>query len=144
MRTRAVVASWPLGAEGPTGLAIDNASHRLFAGCDKQLVVVDAGTGAVVSKQPIGDGCDGVGFDEGLKLVYASCGEGKLSVIREESASDFKPLADVPTKRSARTLAVDSKTHAIYLPAADTEKANSGERPRTIPGTFQVLVVTRG
>jgi len=144
MRLKTVVASWPLGAEGPTGLAIDNSTHRLFAGCDRQLVILDAGTGAVVTKQPIGDGCDGVGFDEGLKLVFASCGEGKLSVIKEESANSFKPLADVPTKRSARTLAVDSKTHNIYLPAADTEKAAAGERPKQIPGTFQVIVVTKG
>jgi len=144
MRTRTIVANWPLDAEGPTGLAIDNATHRLFAGCDKQLVILDAGSGAVVSKQPIGDGCDGVGFDEGLKLVFASCGEGKLSIIKEESASSFKPLADVPTKRSARTLAVDSKTHTVYLPAADTEKAATGERPKMIPGTFQVIVVTKG
>ncbi|MBS1605909.1 MAG: YncE family protein [Bacteroidetes bacterium] len=144
MRSATVVASWPLDAEGPTGLAIDNSTHRLFAGCDKQLVVLDAGTGAIVTKQPIGDGCDGVGFDEGLKLVFASCGEGKLSVIKEESATSFKPMADVPTKRSARTLAVDPKTHAVYLPAADTEKAAAGERPKQIPGTFQVLVVTKG
>jgi len=144
MRTKKVLSSWPLDAEGPTGLAIDNTTHRLFAGCDKQLVILDANSGAVVSKQPIGDGCDGVGFDETMHLIFASCGEGKLSVIKEESATSFKPQADVPTKRSARTLAVDSKTHEIYLPAADTEKPNAGERPRTIPGTFQVLVVTKG
>jgi DNA-binding beta-propeller fold protein YncE len=144
MRNNSIVTSWPLSAEGPTGLAIDNKTHRLFAGCDKQLVVVDAVTGAVVSKLPIGDGCDGVGFDEGLNMIFASCGEGKLTVIKETSAADFKVVDNIPTKRSARTLAVDSRVHAVYLPAADTEKAAAGERPKTIPGTFQVLVVTRG
>ncbi len=144
MRSNAVVTSWPLTAESPTGLAIDNKTHRLFAGCDKQLVVMDATTGSVVSKLPIGDGCDGVGFDDGLKLVFASCGEGKLTVIKEESASSFKVADNVPTKKSARTLAVDSRLHAVYLPAADTEPAPAGQRPKVIPGTFQVLVVSKG
>jgi DNA-binding beta-propeller fold protein YncE len=144
MHNNRVVTSWPLPAEGPTGLAIDNKTHRLFAGCDKQLIVIDAVAGAVVSKLPIGDGCDGVGFDEGLNMIFASCGEGKLTVIKETSASDFTVVVNIPTKRRARTLAVDSRVHAVYLPAADTEKAAAGERPKTIPGTFQVLVVTRG
>lgn len=144
MRTNAVVTSWPLTAEGPTGLAIDTKTKRLFAGCDKQLVVMDATSGAIVDKLPIGDGCDGVGFDGGLKMVFASCGEGKLTVIKEESASSFKVIDNVPTKRSARTVAVDEKTHQVYLPAAETEPAEAGQRPRQKPGTFQVLVVNRG
>jgi len=139
----AVIASYPLGAEGPTGLEIDRKTKRLFAGCDKQLVVMDATTGAVVTKLPIGDGCDGVGFDEGLGLVFASCGEGKLTVIKENSASSFAVIDNVPTKRSARTVAVDGKLHRVYLPAADTEPAAAGERPKMVPGTFGVLVVTR-
>jgi len=143
IRSNSVIASWPLGAEGPTGLAIDNKTHRLFAGCDQQLVVMDAANGAVVSRLPIGDGCDGVGFDDGLKLIFASCGEGKLTIIKEGSASSFTVEGNLPTKRSARTLAVDPAIHAVYLPAADTEKAATGERPKTIPGTFQVLVVSR-
>jgi DNA-binding beta-propeller fold protein YncE len=128
IRKNAVVTSYPLGAEGPTGLAVDVTTKRLFAGCDKFLVVMDATSGAVVNKLPIGDGCDGVGFDDQLKLVFASCGEGKLTVIKEASASSFSVIDNVPTKRSARTCAVDSKTHCVYLPAADTE-----------PGRQQVL-----
>lgn len=143
MRTKTVVASWPLGAEGPTGLAMDTKTKRLFAGCDKQLVVMDATNGNVVVRLPIGNGCDGVGFDEGLKLVFASCGEGVVTVIKESSASSFSVLDNVPTKRSARTCAVDSRTHRVYLSAADTEPAQAGQRPRMIPGTFQVLVVSR-
>ncbi|HEY4337990.1 MAG TPA: YncE family protein, partial [Puia sp.] len=143
IRTNAVVTSWPLTAEGPTGLAIDTKTKRLFAGCDKLLVVMDAGSGAIVDKLPIGDGCDGVGFDSGLKMVFASCGEGKLTVIKEESAASFKVTGNVPTKRSARTVAVDEKTHQVYLPAAETEPAAEGQRPKQKPGTFQVLVVSR-
>jgi YVTN family beta-propeller protein len=143
IRSNSVITSWPLKAEGPTGLAIDAKTGRLFAGCDKQLVVMDATSGNIVAQLPIGDGCDGVGFDASLGLVFASCGEGKLTVIKEESPSSFKVIDNVPTKRSARTIAVDEKTHTVYLPAADTQPGGGEERPKMIPGTFGVLVVSR-
>jgi YVTN family beta-propeller protein len=141
LKTKMVEASWPLGAEGPTGLAIDVQTKRLFAGCDQKLVVMDATNGNVVATLPIANGCDGVAFDNGLKLVFASCGEGKLTVVKEESASSFTVVDNVPTKRSARTCAVNEKTHEVYLPAADTEPAAAGERPKQIPGTFGIVVV---
>jgi YVTN family beta-propeller protein len=144
LKTNKVVANWPLGAEGPTGLAIDLRTNRLFAGCDKTLVVVDAISGKVVNKTTVGDGCDGVGFDPGTKLIFASCGEGVLGIVRQESADKYVALENVPTKRSARTLAVDEETHTVYLPAADLEKpVDPKERPHMVPGSFQVLVVTR-
>jgi YVTN family beta-propeller protein len=139
--TNSVVASWPLKADGPTGLAIDTKTKRLFAGCDKQLVVMDATSGAIVASLPIGDGCDGVGFDSGLGLVFASCGEGKLTVIKEGSASDFSVIDNVATKKSARTCAVNEVTHEVYLPAAETQPGAAGERPKVVPGTFGVVVV---
>lgn len=139
-----VITSWSLSpGESPTGLAIDRKTKRLFAGCDKQLIVMDAVSGKIVAKVPIGDGCDGVAFDSHLKDVFASCGEGLLTVIHENSAASFQVVANVPTKRSARTLAVDEKNHEVFLPAAEMEKAASGERPRPVAGTFEVLVVAR-
>ncbi|HLK31258.1 MAG TPA: cytochrome D1 domain-containing protein [Puia sp.] len=139
-----VVASWSIApADGPTGLAIDIKTKRLFAGCDKLLVVVDATNGKIVDKLPIADGCDGVGFDNGLKYVFASCGEGKLSVIEEMSADKFKVIDNVETKRSARTIAVDETKHEVYMPAADSQPGTAGERPKMVPGTFQVLVVKK-
>lgn len=141
LKSQKVEASWPLGAEGPTGLAIDLKTNRLFAGCDQKLVVMDAANGNVVATLPIGNGCDGVAFDNGLKLVFASCGEGKLTVIKEGSASEFTVIDNVPTKRSARTCTVNEQTHEVYLPAADTEPGAAGERPKQIPGTFGIVVV---
>lgn len=142
--TNTVEASWSIApGEGPTGLAIDKKTKRLFAGCDKLLIVVDATNGKVVDKLPIADGCDGVCFDSGLKYVFASCGEGKLSIIQELKADEFKVIDNVATKRSARTSAVDEKNHEVFLPAADTEPGAAGERPHMIPGTFQVLVVKK-
>jgi YVTN family beta-propeller protein len=142
--TNTVEATWSLApGVGPTGLAMDKKTKRLFAGCDKLLIVLDATDGKVVDKLLIADGCDGVCFDGGLKYVFASCGEGKLSIVEELSADKFKVLDNVETKRSARTSAVDEKTHMVFLPAADTENAVAGERPKMIPGTFQVLVVKK-
>jgi YVTN family beta-propeller protein len=142
-KTNTVENHWSIApAEGPTGLAIDLAAKRLFAGCDKLLVVVDLTSGKVIDKLPIGDGCDGVAFDNGLKNIFASCGEGKLTVIHENAAGKCSVVGNVVTKKSARTLAVDESSHIVYLPAADLGTAAPGERrPPVIPGTFQVLVV---
>lgn len=146
MKSFTVLNHWSIApAEEPTGLVIDTKTNRLFAGCgNKLLAVVDATNGKVITTLPIGDGCDGVGFDMNLKNIYASNGEGTLSVIHEKSADSFESIATVPTKRGARTIAVNSQSHHIYLPTADFEKPDPNApkgRPKMIAGTFQVLVV---
>jgi YVTN family beta-propeller protein len=142
---KAVVARWRLApAEGPTGLAIDKKSKCLFAGCDKTMVVIDAVDGKILASLPIGNGCDGIGFDPELQDAFASCGEGVLSVIHEGPGKKFSVTGNLPTKRSARTIAVDEFSHKIFLPAADLEKSTAPhERPKMIPGTFGVVVVSR-
>ncbi len=147
-KTFKVVNRWPLApAEGPTGLAIDTKTHRLFAGCDKLLAVMDATNGKLVAKVPIGDGCDGVAFDPSAKNVYTSNGEGTMTVVHENGADDFKVAENVKTKARARTIALDEATHALYLPTAEFEplapNAPKGERPKMVAGTFQVLVVEK-
>ncbi len=144
LKTSKVVAHWSLApAEGPTGLAIDTKTKRLFAGCNKLLVIMDADNGKVINSIPIGSGCDGTAFDAATKDIYASCGDGTLSVIHEESANRFIKAATVVTKRGARTLALDNVTHRIYLPTADFEPMQPGEtgRPKAKDNSFQVLVV---
>ncbi len=146
IKTNTVLGHWALTpGESPTGLAIDTKTKRLFAGCDKQLIVMDATNGNVVAKLPIGDGCDGVSFDPTLKLVFTSNGSGTMTVIKESSASDFSVVENVPTKRGARTICVDEKTHRVYLLAADYEAQAAGAtgRPRMIPGSFQVLMLEK-
>lgn len=140
-----VLHHWSLApGEEPTGLALDNSTKRLFAGCNKLLIVIDATNGKIVDKLPIGEGCDGVVFDAATKNIYTSNGgEGTLSVIHEESAAKFVVVETVPTKKGARTIALDPQTHFIYLPTADFEapEPNQKGRPKMIPGSFQVLVV---
>jgi Uncharacterized conserved protein len=148
LKTFTVIAHWPLSpGTAPTGLAIDRKTKRLFSTCSdsKQLVVMDATNGKIIDKLPIGDGCDGVAFEEKTKTIFASNGEGNITMVKENSANDFKVKGTIPTKRSARTIAIDEDTHALFLPAAEFEardpNAAPNTRPKMIPGTFQVLVV---
>lgn len=140
-----VINHWSLSpAEEPTGLAIDVNTHRLFAGCDKSLVVVNFDNGKIVARVPIGEGCDGVAFDATKKLIYTSNGEaGTMSVIHEKDASSFHLVGNIPTKKGARTITVDPQTHKVYLPTADLQPQPAGAtgRPKMVPGTFQVLVL---
>lgn len=143
-KTFKVLNHWSLSpAEGPTGLEYDKTTKRLFAGCDNFLVVMDATNGKIVEKLPIGEGCDGVAFDAALKNIYTSNGEGTMTVIHEDNANKFTVLENVTTKKGARTITLDKQSHLIYMPTADFEAQEPGQkgRPKMKPGTFQVLVV---
>lgn len=146
LASNTVLHHWPLeGAEGPTGLAIDTKTKRLFAACDKLLVVMNATNGKIVAKLPIGDDCDGAAFDQATGLVFTSNGEGTVTVVKEISANAYKVIENVATKRGARTIALDDKTHTLFLPTAEYEPlpadAPKNTRPKMIPGSFQVLVL---
>ena len=148
VKTWKVEQTWSISpGEGPSGLALDNETHRLFSATNKLMVVLDAETGKVITTLPTGSGVDGAGFDPGLKRAYSSCGEGLLTVVQEENKNSFKVLANVSTQAGARTISVSAKTHRIYLQTAEygatPEKTADNPRPRpTIkPGTFTVLVV---
>ena len=127
----------------PSGLAIDIKAKRLFVGCgNKELVVLNCANGNVVKELPIGDGCDGVAFDPKTALVFASNGEGVLSVIHEKGADAFDKPETVVTQKSARTIALDPKTHKLYLPAAEMRpNEDPTKRPSMVPGTFKILVL---
>jgi len=151
VKTWKVEQTWSIApGEGPSGLALDNETHRLFSATSKLMVVLDAETGKVISTLSTGDRVDGAGFDPGLKRAYSSCGEGVLTVIQEENKNSFKVLANVPTQAGARTISVSSKTHRIYLSTAEfgptPEKTADNPRPRPTlkPGTFTVLVLEPG
>lgn len=146
MKNYKVLNRWPITpGESATGLALDKKTHRLFAGCDnKMLVVVNAGNGKVVTSLPIGEGCDGVVFDANKDLVFASCGEGNMTVIKETDANHFSVAQTVPTQTTARTIALDPANNTLFLPAANLAPAdpNATSRRRSfVPGTFKVLVV---
>jgi YVTN family beta-propeller protein len=139
-RNLTVKSRWKLtDCEEPTGLAIDRKNRRLFAGCgNKKMAVVDADTGKAIASLPIGEGCDATAFDAGLGLAFASAGDGTITVVKEEAGDKFSVVETVPTQKTARTMAVDAKTHQLF-----TVAANVGPRPerKVEPGSFVVLVV---
>jgi YVTN family beta-propeller protein len=143
-RTFKVLNHWSIApGEAPTGLSFDKETKRLFAGCEKLLVVINATNGSIVDKLPIGDGCDGTAFDPVTKNIFTSNGEGTMTVIHEDNADKYTVVENVVTKKGARTLTLDYATHLIYLPTAEFEPMAAGQqgRPKMKAGTFQVLVV---
>jgi DNA-binding beta-propeller fold protein YncE len=145
-RAPKVLHRWPLKpCESPTGLSMDQKSRRLFAGCDNRMMaVVDADTGKVIATPAIGEGVDATAFDPGTGFALASNGEGTLTVIKQDGHDNYSVVDNVPTKRSARTMGLDLKTHNVVLPAADFLPPKEGERRGEMkPGSFVLLVVAR-
>ncbi|MDB6147868.1 MAG: beta-propeller repeat-containing protein [Spartobacteria bacterium] len=143
-----VTQRWPLTpGEEPTGIAFDAAHHRLFVAChNKLLVMLDTETGKVVGPVPIGAGVDGCAFDDAMQLAYASCGEGTTTIAKEETPQKLTIVQVLPTERGARTIALDPRTHRIYLPSAQFQSpppaspGASPTRPTIVPNTLKLLV----
>jgi YVTN family beta-propeller protein len=146
-----VIAHWPIApASSGTGMAIDQASHRLFVGGDKALVMIDASSGKVLSSTPICNGTDSTWFDAGTKMVFASCSDGHITIAREDTPSQLRAVGTIDTARGAKTMALDPTTHTIYTVAQDyqavapnaTPNPTGGRArgPAPIPDTLHVLV----
>ena len=140
---------WPLaGCDEPSGLAMDQKNRRLFVGCgNKVMPVVDADSGKILATLPIGGGVDATAFDDQAGLAFASCGEGVLTVVREDSPDKFSVAEIVNTQRGARTMALDAKTHKVFTvtaqfgpPPAPTA-SQPHPRPPILPDSFVVLVL---
>lgn len=149
--TNKVVASWALApAKAPTGMAIDIATHRLFVGGDGFLVMLDYTTGKVVSSVPICTGTDATWFDPGTKLAMSSCSDGHITIAHMDNPSTLTAVQTLTTERGARTMALDTKTHRVYVaaqkfeaPAANAPAPAAGARgrgPAAIPESLRVLV----
>ena len=135
---------WPLApCKSPSGLAGDLKSRRLLAVCDDKVsAVVDADSGKVIANPAIYEGPDAAAFDPSSSYFFASCGDGNITVIHEDSPDKFTVVDTVPTKKSARTMGLDLKTHKIFLPSAEFEPPAPGERRGKIkPGSFAIIVV---
>jgi YVTN family beta-propeller protein len=143
-----VVAHWPLApGEGPSGIALDAPHHRLFSGChNKMMTMLDTETGKVSANVPIGAGVDGCAFDDSTRFVFASCGDGTTTIAKEKSPNELTVVQVLKTERGARTMALDPKTHWIYLPSAQFQLPPSPSpgaspgRPSVVPNTLKLLV----
>jgi YVTN family beta-propeller protein len=141
-------ATWSLApGESPSGLALDNPHHRLFAVCDnRQMIVLDAQSGKRVASVPIGDGPDAATFDASRGIVFSSNGQsGTLTVVHEDDPDHYHVVATVPTQTTARTMALDPTTGNVYLTAAQfgphPEQGGPHKRPPIVPNSFTLLVV---
>jgi DNA-binding beta-propeller fold protein YncE len=143
---------WSLApCEEPSGLAMNPKTRRIFSGChNKMMAVTDADTGKVVATPAICNGIDATAFDPALGWVFNSCGEGILTVIKEDSPNSYSLVENVKTQQGARTMALDTKTHNVFLAIAEYEaaapaapaadgKAPQRARRRVAPGTFGLL-----
>ena len=148
-KSRTAVARWPIApGEGASGMAFDVAHHRLFLGCSNNLMVMlDSTNGKVVATVPIGAGVDANAFDPGTQLAFASCGgDGTVTIARMDSPDKLTVVQTLKTEPRARTIALDPKTHRIYLGSAKYEApatqppAGQRSRPQIVPGSFKVLV----
>lgn len=126
-----VQASWPLApCDGPTGIAFDRATSRIFSGCSKTSVVVDPASGKVVASIKNGNGVDALGYDPSEKLMYIPAGrDGNVTVVRQEGADAYRVVATVPTMVGAKTIAVDPVTHTAYVFTPEYGLAPAGAQP---------------
>lgn len=133
----------------PTGMAIDRANRVLFSVCDKVMAIIDADNGKMITTVAICAGPDAAAYDPATKLVFASCGDGTMTVVRQASRTAYTVAQTATTQRGARTMALDPLTHAIYqmaveygpAPAPTTAGGRPGRAP-VIPGSFSMLIVT--
>lgn len=148
-----VTAVWPLkDCRSPSGLAIDVPHHRLFSVCQNGIMAVtDSDNGKAVASVPIGEGPDAARFDPQRQLVFSSNGRsGTLTVVREETPDRFVVVANVPTQKSARTMALDERSGDIFLSAAEfgarpaPTRTDPHPRPSVKPGSFTILEVGAG
>jgi DNA-binding beta-propeller fold protein YncE len=121
---------WPTApCASPSSMAMDRANRRLFLGCrSKVMAVVDADSGKVITTLPIGDHVDATAFDADTKLIFNSNGEGTITVIHQDSPDKYTVVETVKTAPRAKTMALDPKTHRLFLSTAEN-------------GQFEVLVV---
>lgn len=143
-KTLNVKARWPLApCEAPSGLALDRDNRRLFSVCGNgKMIVSDADSGKVVAALPIGALPDGTAYDPGTKLAFSSNRDGTLTVVRQLSKDQYEVSQNLKTELGARTMALDPKTHKVYLSSAEFGPKPAGSKyPSVVPGTFKVLVL---
>jgi DNA-binding beta-propeller fold protein YncE len=129
------------GCDGPSGLAIDTKARRLFSVCSNRVMAIsDPDAGKVVATPAIGAGSDGVAFDSGAGMAFSSNGDGTITVVQQVGGK-YDVVENIASERGARTIAVDEKTHKIFLPTAKTAPSTGGGRASFLPNTFKVIVV---
>ena len=145
-----VLASWPLDpCDGPTGIAYDRATDRIFTGCSKTSAVLNATTGKIVATIKNGEGVDALGWDPAERLIYIPAGRDScVTIVHEDSPDAYSVVATVTTAVGAKTILVDPIKHVAYLfqptygpPTSSEPQGPSGRRPRgPVTGAFLYVI----
>jgi DNA-binding beta-propeller fold protein YncE len=141
-KTHTVKNRWPIApGEEASGLAFDEKNHRLFLGCgNKMMAMVDSESGKVLANVPIGDGVDANSFDSATQLAFASCGDGTVTIAKEDG-DKLTVVQTLKTEKGARTMTLDPATHKIYLASAKFSEPAAGQRRgKMVAGSFKILV----
>ena len=143
-----VVGHWAVpGCEEPSAMAIDNATRRLFVGChNNSLLVLGTEQGQVVAKLPIGADVDAIAFDPQTHLIFSAQADGSMTVLEEQSATQFRVVQTVTTPVGAKTLALNAQDHRVYSVTAEWEApvaAANGAKPKRVmkPDSFMLLEI---
>jgi DNA-binding beta-propeller fold protein YncE len=150
-RKLTVQERWPLApCESPSSMAMDQRNRRLFIGCrNHMMAVVNADEGQVITTLPIGDHVDATAFDPETQLIFNSNGDGTVTVVHQASSDKYQLAETVKTKPGAKTMALDLKTHRLFLSVADygppptPTQERPHPRPSIVPGSFKILVLGR-
>jgi DNA-binding beta-propeller fold protein YncE len=148
---------------GCAGLALDAKNGILFAACREKsnMVILSAADGHILTDLPTGVGCDGVVFNPETNEAFSSQGDGTITVIKENSPTDFAVEQTVLTPARAKTITLDTRTGNLFLITAEYGPTPAlsaqapppptgapgfvrGQRAPMIPGSFQILVVGKG
>jgi YVTN family beta-propeller protein len=150
-RANAVKARWPIApAAEATAIDMDVQHRRLFiGGRNKVLAIMDADNGKVIQTFPIGSGVDTNTYEPETGLLFTAVREGVLHIFHEDSPDKFSVVETVKTEFGARNMALDPKTHKLFIDTADfgpapaptTEQQNP--QPTPVSGTFRLLVYGR-
>ena len=149
--TNTVKSHWPIApAEEATAIDLDAQHHRLFVGGrNKLLAIMNVDSGKVVQTFPIGAGVDTNIFEPSTGLLFVAAREGTLHVFQEDSPDNFSVVETVKTEFGARNMALDPKTHQLYIdtgdftPAAAPTTEQPHPQPTPVSGTFRLLVYGR-
>lgn len=139
-----VTKRYSLGpCQEPSGLAIDARNRKLFSVCSNRIMAIsDPDTGKVVATPAIGAGSDGCAFDPGTGYAFSSNGDGTLTIV-QQAGGKWEVAENIATERGARTIALDEKTHRIFLPTARTAPGQGAGRATYLPDTFKVLIISK-
>ena len=145
-----VLESWPLDScDGPTGIACDRETGRIFTGCGKTSAALNATTGKVVALIKNGEGVDALGWDPTEKLIYIPAGrDSSVTIVHEDSPDKYTVVATVTTASGAKTISVDPIKHVAYLfqptygpPPPDAKPGPFGRRARgPVTGAYLYVI----